>query len=190
MACGYNQLPGKAWSEILAENAFQWQPPLTVHLPIQPLHSPDLVHVDAALNICRRTVLRRLSVTEGSAKAVAAPVMLVQTALGNPPFVPDCRYTKLRLAEGRYPVAEAEYYLSDMDLLFRFQYFCAPPDAGTPSLLWLCATIRNDSDKPRVAHARFKISFPREADAFDYHYIPFYYDAGKWQPTAGASRIL
>lgn len=53
----YKEVENKSWAEILADNKFQWQPPKTVHLAIQPMHASDLIHVDAALNVYRRRTL-------------------------------------------------------------------------------------------------------------------------------------
>ena len=45
----YRDIQNQPWSQILAEAEWKWPPPVTVHLPIQPAHSPDFVHVDSAL---------------------------------------------------------------------------------------------------------------------------------------------
>ncbi len=48
-----------SWAEILdAQRFFAYPTPLTVHLPLQPHHSLDLIHLDAALNVCRRRVIK------------------------------------------------------------------------------------------------------------------------------------
>ena len=55
----YEQIAGNSWAEILDAQTFYAHPtPLRVHLPMQPYHSRDLVHLDAALNVCRRRVLK------------------------------------------------------------------------------------------------------------------------------------
>ncbi len=55
----YEQIAGKSWADILDAQRFSDYPtPLTVHLPLQPYHSRDLVHLDAALNVCRRRVIK------------------------------------------------------------------------------------------------------------------------------------
>ena len=177
----YNRVNEKTWADILSDNGFQWTPPITVHLPIQPIHSPDFVHVDSALGVCRRRVLSRMSVTE-SAKANEVEVLAVEFALGDPPFVPDYRHTTLRLVKGRYPVAQAEYYLSDCDLLHRFEYACGTVDGSRQSVLCVTCTVSNESDRTRQAHVHAKVNVQREPDLFEYHYIPFYWDASKWLP--------
>jgi hypothetical protein len=57
----YNEINRLSWISILFDNGFEFQPPVTVHLPIQPVHSPDIIHVDSALNVCRKRVLPKLS---------------------------------------------------------------------------------------------------------------------------------
>jgi hypothetical protein len=60
----YSNINTKSWDQILAENTFKWRPPYTVHLPIQPVHSPDFIHVDAGLNVTRRTVTENVSLLD------------------------------------------------------------------------------------------------------------------------------
>ncbi|MHB9132413.1 MAG: hypothetical protein ACYDBB_15190 [Armatimonadota bacterium] len=177
----YTTVQQKSWLQILAEDGYTWQPPVTVHLPIQPVHSPDLVHVDCALNVCRRRILPGLSVTEKSEAAENRETCIVQFAFDDPPFVPDYRHGKMSLADGRYPLAHAEYFSSGHDLHYAFDYFCTRVD-DQQSLLWIVGTVTNDGVKPRQAHVRAKVNVQREKDLFDYHYVPFSWDASRWLP--------
>lgn len=52
----YKTINNRGWADILYQNHVGPQPPISVHVPIQPVHSPDFVHVDRALNAVRRTV--------------------------------------------------------------------------------------------------------------------------------------
>jgi len=60
----YANINAKSWDQILSENTFQWRPPYTVHLPIQPVHSPDFIHVDAGLTVTRRRVTENVSLLD------------------------------------------------------------------------------------------------------------------------------
>ena len=92
----YEQIAGKSWADILdAQRFYDYPTPLTVHLPLQPYHSRDLVHLDAALNVCRRRVIKGRKHRELFEDAKSTEVFLVQFALDNPPFVPDWRFSKL-----------------------------------------------------------------------------------------------
>src|SRR5690554_5676414 len=76
----YANINDKSWEQILSENTFDWQPPYTVHLPIQPVHSVDWVHVDAALNVCRRHVTPDVSFGPTYAEAQRQETWIVQFA--------------------------------------------------------------------------------------------------------------
>ena len=55
----YAQIAKMSWAEILdAQRFYDYPTPLTVHLPLQPHHSRDLIHLDAALKVCRRRVIK------------------------------------------------------------------------------------------------------------------------------------
>ena len=55
----YEQLAGMSWAEILdAQRFYDYPTPLTVQVPLQPHHSRDLIHLDAALNVCRRREIK------------------------------------------------------------------------------------------------------------------------------------
>lgn len=55
----YEQLARMSWAEILdAQRFYDYPTPLTVQLPLQPHHSRDLIHLAAALNVCRRRVIK------------------------------------------------------------------------------------------------------------------------------------
>ena len=78
----YANINSKSWDQILSENTFQWRPPYTVHLPIQPVHSPDFIHIDAALNATRRRVPENVSllVKESFPEARSQETFAVQFA--------------------------------------------------------------------------------------------------------------
>ena len=175
----YEQIAGKSWADILdAQRFYDYPTPLTVHLPLQPHHSRDLVHLDAALNVCRRRVIKGRKHRELFEDAKTTEVFLVQFALDNPPFVPDWRFSKLSLADDRYPVAKASYYAWEQR--YELEYIVTPVDENQ-SLLWINATVTSESEQTTTAHLRVKPGFYNEADVFDWHYFPFWWDASKWK---------
>ncbi|HNS32384.1 MAG TPA: hypothetical protein PKN36_05365, partial [bacterium] len=169
------------WDEILRHNCRTWQAPMTVHLPIHPCHSTVWVMVDSALDISCLPVFPELSEEDKEKRKNRDKneVMLLQFAFDNPPFVPDARFSEIRLYEGRYPIAVASYYA--WDIHYSMEYFCQPLDAGQ-NILWISVSVSNEDDKPRPVSVRTKVSFLPEGDAFDMHYVPFYRDAGKYLP--------
>ena len=175
----YEQIAGKSWADILdAQRFYDYPTPLTVHLPLQPYHSRDLVHLDAALNVCRRRVIKGRKHRELFEDAKSTEVFLVQFALDNPPFVPDWRFSKLSLADDRYPLAKASYYAWEQR--YELEYIVTPVDENQ-SLLWINATVSSESEQTTTAHLRVKPGFYNEADVFDWHYFPFWWDASKWK---------
>ena len=177
----YEQIAGKSWSDILdAQRFYDYPTPLTVHLPLQPYHSRDLIHLDAALNVCRRRVIYDRTHRELFDDAKRTEVFLVQFALDNPPFVPDWNFSTLSLAEDRYPVAKASYYAWEQH--YELEYIVTSLDANQ-SLLWINATITSESKQTTTAHLRVKPGFYNEAEIFDWHYVPFWWDASKWKPS-------
>ncbi len=152
----YTTVHGKPWRRILAEDGLEFSPPLTVHLPIQPLHSRDFVHVDAGLNVCRKRVFADPFGTKGETPAAEHELFDVQFALEDPPFIPDFRRTTLRLEEGRFPIAHADYFA--YDLHYRLEYFCRQIDDGQ-SLLWIRGDVCNEHDSAQEAHVRAKVNF-------------------------------
>ncbi|MFA7003529.1 MAG: hypothetical protein WC429_05780 [Verrucomicrobiia bacterium] len=180
-ATTYATLNRESWASVLADKGEGYTPPLTVHLPIQPVFQRDFVHVDCALNVCRRRVLPKLSTGDPASWKAARTLetFVVQFAVDDPPLVPDFRATQLSLAEGKYPLAHASYFICD--LLYEFDYFCCPLDERQ-SVLWIGVSVRNDADAARRAHVRAKVNFQMESRIFDPHYVPFYWDATKWLP--------
>lgn len=178
----YPEISQTTWDDLLAHDWGGYTPPLTVHLPIQPVHSPDFVHVDCALNAMRRRVYPRVSSREPERirEIQKLPTFIVQFALDDPPFVPDLHRTRLSLAEGRFPVAQAEYFA--WDLLYRFEYACIPTADETQTMLSIRCRVKNEGHASARAHIRAKVNIQCERDVCDYHYVPFYWDATKWKP--------
>ena len=180
-ATTYAAINRDSWAGILADRGEGFAPPVTVHLPIQPVHSRDFIHVDAALNVCRRRVLPKLSATERADReaGVSQETFLVQFAVDDPPLVPDFRTTRLSLAEGKLPLAHAHHFACDFR--YEFDYFCSPLD-GDQNVLWIGVTVTNEAAGEQQAIVRAKVNFQIESRVFDPHYVPFYWDATKWLP--------
>jgi hypothetical protein len=175
----YRTVSEMTWEQILRQDSRQYQPPLTVHMPIHPVHSPDFVYVDCALNASRRRVVPGMSVRdeEGYSAARRTECMFVEFAFDDPPFIPDYRLSRLSLSEGKYPIVQAEYFA--LGILYRMEYSCAPVDDTQSILLIRCAVI-NEGEAAAEVHVRAKVNFQPEEDVFDYHYVPFYWDNTKW----------
>lgn len=180
-AATYATLNRESWASILADKGEGYTPPLTVHLPIQPVFQRNFVHVDCALNVCRRRVIPKLSTGDpASWKATRSlETFIVQFAVDDPPLVPDFRATQLSLAMGKFPLANASYF--SCDFRYEFDYFCCPLDERQ-SVLWIGVAVTNEADAARQANVRTKVNFQTEARVFDPHYVPFYWDATKWLP--------
>lgn len=175
----YRTISDMTWEQILRQDSRHYQPPLTVHMPIQPVHSPDFVYVDCALNVSLRRVVPGLSVRdeEGYEAARRAECMFVEFAFDDPPFIPDYKLSRLSLLEGRFPLVKAEYFA--LGVLYRMEYFCTPVDEGQ-SILCITCGVTNEGETATEAHVRAKVNFQPEEDIFDYHYVPFYWDNTKW----------
>ena len=179
----YKNINTKSWKQILTEDTLQWKPPYTVHLPIQPVHSPDFIHIDCALNAIHRRVYQNISFADYK-KTANRETFIVQFAFDDPPFVPDFKLGKLSLADNKFPVVTGEY--SAMGMLYRIEYSCSEVDPDQ-SLLWMHVTVKNKGTKTQQAHVRTKINFQLENDLYDYHYVPYNWDASKWLPYYGVS---
>jgi len=177
----YANINSKSWDQILTENTFKWCPPYTVHLPIQPVHSPDFIHVDAALNVTRRRVTENVSLLDKESYPAARKQesFAVQFAFDDPPFVPDFHQSVLSLEENKYPVVTADYFAWDID--YQIEYSCTAIDEEQ-SLLWMQITVRNEDEKSRSVDVRTKINYEQEDKLFSYHYFPFNFDASRWLP--------
>ena len=177
----YTNINDKSWDQILMENTFQWRPPYTVHLPIQPVHSPDWVYVDGALNAYRLhvTPIDHTKDSEAREAATTQETFIVQFAFDDPPFVPDFRLSNLSLADNKYPLATGDYH--SRHIYYQIEYVCDTVSENQ-SLLWMRVSVTNEGKNTQQAHVRVKVNFQRENDLFDYHYIPFNWDASKWLP--------
>src|SRR5687767_3132199 len=140
------------WNDLLSSDVGGFTRPLTVHLPIHPLHSPDFIHVSPALHVCRRRVVPEMDAEDfARCREVAArETLLVQFALGSPPAVPDFRRSHLTLEEGRYPVATATYFEPE-GFFYHFDYFCQPVRQPLQSILWITGSVTNEAPTQQTA---------------------------------------
>lgn len=180
----YATINSQTWQSILSDRQRRFPSPLTVHLPIQPVHNRDLIHVDCVLNVCRRRVFPA-PVDAASLKAAQEhETFVLQFALGDPPLIPTASASRLSLLQGQYPLAHAAYHLGDV--LYEFDYFCCQVK-GQPNCLWVCLAVTNETGQPRTAHIRANLNFQRECELFDYHYQSFRWDRTKWKPCRKVS---
>ncbi len=181
MKQSYCGLESKNWPEVMRLNERRRRAPYSVHLPLHPPHAKTFVYMDAAGNAYTLPVLPGIrSNLEGRKELLASiETMIVQFAFDTPAFVPDFRLSRVELAEGRFPLVKLSYYA--WNLLYEIEYFCARVDAGQ-NALWIKVAVTNESLQQRDAHVRVKINYQNEKQLFDYHYVPFYWDAGKWRP--------
>ncbi len=178
----YPTIDNLDWDRITKTNAYDLRSkPLTVHCPIQPPHSRDLVYVNRSL------VTQRLRVLEGldQSKPETYPIIrneemfAVQFALDEPSFVPDYNYSKLSYLDSLAPIVQGEYFA--WDLYYKFQYSCRRI-SESQNLLWITCEVKNEADVPQSAAVRANVNFQKETDLTDYHYVPFYWDNSKWMP--------
>jgi hypothetical protein len=174
----YSNINCKSWDQILAEDTLAWMPPYTVHLAVQPVHSPDYIHIDCALNAILRRVFRNVTMADYR-KTANQETFIAEFAFDDPPFVPDFKMGKLSLENNRYPVVTGEY--SAMGLLYSIEYSCSEVNE-TQSILWMHVKVKNKGVETQEAHVRAKVNVQLENDLYDYHYTPYSWDAGKWLP--------
>lgn len=181
MKQSYCTMESKKWAEITAMNERRYRAPFSVHLPLHPPHSKTFVYMDCAANAYTLPVLPGIKTGAPGLKEFLAGIetMIVQFAFDNPAFVPDFRLSRIELAEGRYPLVKLSYFA--WNLFYQIEYFCARADAGN-NVLWIKASVTNEDTVQRDACVRVKVNFQKEKQLFDYHYVPFYWDAGKWRP--------
>jgi hypothetical protein len=185
----WSQLNTRTWNDILTEDWGDFSTPFTVHLPIHPAHTPDLIHVGPALEVARQRIVPGLDAHNFAelVEVLDRETLLVQFALGDPPVVPEFYRTRLSLEDGRYPIAHARHYMLN-GMLFDFEYSCcALPDSTTEapqSLLCIRGTVTNTKEEARQAHVRAKVNFPQGNQVFKYHYFPYYWDTSKYLPQS------
>lgn len=177
----YNNINQKSWIDILTDNQFRWRPPYTVHLPIQPAHSSDWVHVSPSLFVTRLHVTDKVTTRDARARqaALSEETWLMQFAFDKPAFLPDFRLSSLSLTENKYPVVTGDYYAND--LYYKISYAVSRIDEKQ-SLLNATISVKNEDVEPQQAEVRVKIGFHPGNKLFNYHYIPFYWDVSKWLP--------
>jgi hypothetical protein len=186
----FTEIPNLSWSDLLANDMGSYRSPHTVHLPIHPAYSTDFLHVDGAMNVCRRRFVPGLSsnTLEKYLEALKSETLLVQFALGSAPFVPDFAHAEISLDEGDFPIASVRQFVPTATgrhsgLLYEWEYASCPIEGLGQSLLSINCKISNLSSLPQEAHARAKVCFPKENEVFEYHYVSFYWDNTKYCPS-------
>ncbi len=175
----FNEIENKSWMSILNDNGFKYQPPVTVHLPIQPAGSPDVVHVDSALTVCRKRILPNLTASSilDTNRRLTLDTFVAQFAFGNPPFVPDFKCSNLKLKDGLWPVVEADYFA--YDLYYQLEYSCCEVDEKQ-ELLCVKVNVTNEGECEHDANVFCKINIAPENEIYEYHYAPFFWNNSRW----------
>ena len=142
----YSSLNQKSWAQILEENGYKWQPPYTINLLMQPLHSPDWIYLNPSMTVSRRHLTRNISSTNMALRRMAEcqEDLVVQFAFDTPPFIPDFRLTNIRLAENKYPVVVADYFANDV--YYKIEYAATSLESDQ-TLLSMRIVAKNESDK-------------------------------------------
>lgn len=177
----YPRLNEKSWSQVLEEDMQKWSSPRTINLLVQPVFSPNWIYVNPSMTVSRRHVMENVSTTDAEKreKANSQEDLVVQFAFDDPVFVPDFRLTNLSLEENRYPVVRADYFANDV--YYEIEYMATALDAQQ-TLLCVNVSVKNEGEHEREVHVRTKVGYYPENKQFDYHYIPFYWNAAKWLP--------
>lgn len=176
----YDSIESLSWDSISKAPPFEVRSrPITVHCPIQPPHSRDLVYVDRALVASRRRVLPGLDQTSDQThqQLLEHETIVIQFAFDEPAFIPDSNYSKLQFTEKVAPIIKADYFA--WDLLYTLHYSCSRL-SDTQSLLWITGSVRNEADIAQDATVRINTNIVKESAIYDYHYVPFYWDNTKW----------
>lgn len=176
----YPLLKKRSWSQILEENIFQWRPPYTINLLIQPVHSPDWIYVNPSMAVSRRHVTEDVSTTDAEKRqrANSQSDLVVQFAFDEPAFIPDFRLTNLSLDSNKYPVATADYFAND--IYYKIEYAATSLDTSQ-TILSMYVSIKNEGDHERNVHVRSNVGYFPENQMFDYHYIPYSWNTDKWK---------
>ena len=149
------------------------------------MHSPDWLYVNPSLVLSRRTVTQGVANhPERDLEAKTQDDMLLMFAFDDPPFVPNFRLSKMWLKDNRPPVAFARYYANN--IYYQLEYISTRMEDGQSSVC-VRVSIRNESTADKDVHVRTKLAYYPEDKVFDYHYIPFNWDASKWLPCEKVS---
>lgn len=176
----YPEVNSMSWSQLTEEQPFRYAPPMTVNLLINPVHSPDWLFVNPSLVLSRRTVTQGVANNpERDRQAKTQDDMLLMFAFDDPPFVPNFRLSKMWLKDNHQPVAFADYYANN--IYYRLEYIATKMEDGQTAVC-VNVTVHNESTVEKEAHVRTKLAYYPEDKIFDYHYIPFSWDASKWRP--------
>lgn len=174
------EIDSKSWYELLEERPYEYRPPYTINLLIQPVHSPSWIYVNPSMAVSRRYVSTGLTNNvEKTRVAKHQEDMVMQFAFDDPAFMPDFRLTNIHLADGKYPVATADYFAND--LYYKIEYSACQLQ-GTQNALGVKIEIKNEGYVDKTANVRVKLGYYPEDEIFDYHYMPYWWDNTKWKP--------
>ncbi len=158
------------------------KPPLSVHMPLNPPFFDSLVYCDCAFNVCRYPILPGCDAgdPESRRRCSELHLNLLSFAFGEVPFVPEFRQSSWSRPDDGIPAVRGELNVHEMHYIL--EYFCDPDDGS----LWIRGTASNTSLTHKTAVFHCKASAPLESQVFDYHYVPFRWNALRWNSAGDA----
>ena len=176
MTISYSSLQQMDWWEVYEALHGEAKLPLSVHAPLNFPASKALTFCDCALNAYYLpSPALNTSLPQDRAVRDMQRLKIVSFAFGDIPFVPEFRLVRLTRRIGGLPIIRAEF--SAWNQIYLLDY-CMAPDG----ILHIRATVRNEAPVARKAVVWVRPSHPLEKELFDYHYVPFSWDASKWLP--------
>ena len=176
MTMTYSSLEQMDWWEVYETLHGEAKLPLSVHIPLNFPCAKALTYCDCALNAyCLPTPSLNSSLSHERAMREMQHVKMLSFAFGEKPFVPEFRQVRAERRIGGLPIIRMEFFA--WDLLHRLDY-CMSLDG----VLHIRVTVRNESPVIRKGVVWVRPSHPLEKELFDYHYVPFSWDASRWVP--------
>ena len=172
----YSHAQEMDWLDIYKATHAEAKLPLSVHIPLNFPAAKGLTFCDCALNAYYlASPALNSSLPQDRVVRDLQHVKILSFAFGEMPYVPEFRHVRLSRRIGGLPIIHAEF--SAWNLVYSLDY-CVSPDG----VLHIQGAVRNESAAPRQAVVWVHPGNPLEKDIFDYHYVPFSWDASKWLP--------
>ena len=172
----YQNVQKLDWMDVYKALHGEARLPLSVHVPLNFPASNGLTYCDCALNAYYLAApALNSSLSQNRAVRDLQHVKIISFAFGEMPYVPEFRHVKMSRLIGGLPIIRAEF--SAWNLVYTLDY-CMAPDG----VLHIRGKVRNEAAAPRQAVVWVRPSHPLESSLFEYHYVPFAWDASKWVP--------
>ena len=152
---------------------------MSVHYPVHPPHSRDMIHVEPSFVVCRRRNFPNLVAGNKESKDFVSQIktLVAQFAFDDPPFIPDAKQTKVTncSVDGPLPVLEYRAW----NLKYSLHCACQAIDSRQNLIAMQCE-VKNEGKTKRKAFVTLKFNICKEKDIFEYHYVHYYWNADKW----------